>query len=93
MSIEGGQLKYQNKKNKIFNFTIRNKMQEEQLILDTIQRMELKLYGHLIRMNDICWANKIYQCTCTVVRKEKCRSNYERDNGRTLREEKTRQKK
>ena len=36
-------------------------MQTEQLILGRIQRRQLKWYGHLLRMEDICWPKKIYQ--------------------------------
>ena len=45
------------------NTTIRSKIQAEQSILDRIQRMELKWYGHLFRMEDSRWRKKIYHCT------------------------------
>ena len=48
---------------KIPNTTISSKMQAEQLILDGIQRKQLKWYGHLLRMEDYRWAKKIYQWT------------------------------
>ena len=38
-------------------------MQAEQSILDRIQRRQLKLCEHLLRMEDSCWPNKIYQWT------------------------------
>ena len=44
---------------KIQNTVIRSKMQEKQSILDSIQRRQLKWYGHLIRMKDNHWPKKI----------------------------------
>ena len=38
-------------------------MQAEQLILDRIQRRQLKCYGQLLRMEDSRWPNKTYQWT------------------------------
>ena len=38
-------------------------MQSEQSILDKIQRRQLKWYGHLFRMEDSRWPNKIYEWT------------------------------
>ena len=38
-------------------------MQVEQFILDRIQRRQLKGHGQLLRMDDIYWLKKIYQCT------------------------------
>ena len=35
-------------------------MQAEQSILDRIQRRHLKWYGHLLRMEDSRWLEKIY---------------------------------
>ena len=37
-------------------------MQAEQLILDRIQRRQLKFSGHPLRMEDSRWSKKIYQC-------------------------------
>ena len=36
-------------------------MQAEHSILDRIQRRQLELYGHLLRMEDSRWPKKIYQ--------------------------------
>ena len=40
-----------------------SKMQAEQSSLDRIQRRQLKWRGHLLRMEDTIWPNKIYQWT------------------------------
>ena len=47
----------------IANTTIRRKIQAEQSVLDRIQRRQLKLYGHLLRMEDGRCPKKIYQWT------------------------------
>ena len=38
-------------------------MQAEQLILDRVQKRQLKWYAHLLRMEDSRWPKKIYQWT------------------------------
>ena len=44
---------------KIPNTAVKNKMQDEQSILDKIQRRQLKWHGHHLRMEDSRWPKKI----------------------------------
>ena len=52
------------------------KMPANQSILDRIQRIQLKWYGHLLRMEDSRWPKKISSGHRTVGGEEEDRNNH-----------------